>query len=204
MNNTRLHIPPYTFSSELFEKGFSPENGPCTCTSMCCEGGVYADIREKDKILSHQEIITRYMDETQSKDVTQWFEEKESDDADFPSGRCIGTREINDKCAFLDKFGRCSLQRAATEEGMHKWALKPFFCILYPIEISNNVVSFDDMLQDDQSCCSVSDDFQIPLFEACREELMHLLGEEGFRTMKEYFGSRQILAQTNSLVKERQ
>jgi hypothetical protein len=148
---------------------------------------VYADVREKENILNHKEMIRKYMDETQVTDEALWFEDRESDDADFQSGRCVGTREINDKCAFLDKRGRCTLQVAATEEGMHKWALKPLFCILYPIEISNNVVSFDDMLQDEQPCCSIGPDFQVPLFEACRAELVHLVGEDGFRIMQEHF-----------------
>ena len=182
-----LQIHPYTFSSELFEKGFTSSTGPCRCTSVCCEGGVYADVREKENILDHKDMIRKYMDETQTTDETLWFEDRDFDDADFPSGRCVGTREINDKCAFLDKIGRCTLQVAATGEGMDRWTLKPLFCILYPIEISNNVVSFDDMLQNEQPCCSISSDFQIPLFEACRAELVHLVGEDSFRIMREHF-----------------
>ena len=76
------------------------------------------------------------MDETQTADPAHWFEPEEQDDDDFPSGRCVGTRVLNDKCAFLDRFGRCTLQVAATRvRGLHRWALKPLFCILYPIEI---------------------------------------------------------------------
>jgi hypothetical protein len=132
-------------------------------------------------------MIRKYMDETQSTDDAEWFEAREFEDADFPSGRCVGTREIANKCTFLDKAGRCTLQVAAMKEGMHKWALKPLFCILYPIEISNHLVGFDDLLQDDQPCCSVSSDFDVPLFEACKEELLHLVGEAGFARMQEYY-----------------
>jgi hypothetical protein len=163
---------------------------------------VYADVREKENILDHKDMIRKYMDETQSPDEALWFEDRESEDTDFPSGRCIGTREINDKCAFLDRGGRCTLQIAATEEGMHKWALKPLFCILYPIEISNNVVSFDDMLQDEQHCCSISSDFQVPLFEACKDELVHLLGETGFTSLQGYYDAARAAAVSDIPAKE--
>jgi hypothetical protein len=152
---------------------------------------VYVDIRERDAILAHKAMVKKYMDETQTTDDAVWFEEIEHDDADFPSGKCVGTQEINNKCAFLDKSGRCSIQVACASEGMHKWTLKPLFCILYPIEITDKVVSFDEMLQDEQSCCSVNQKFAVPLFEGCKEELVHLIGEDGFRAMEDHYTTLQ-------------
>lgn len=174
----------YAISGELFETGMTRGTGPCSCTAACCLGGVYADVMERDKIIAHKEVIGRYMDETQPADPELWFEKSEEEDPDFPSGRCVGTQEVNGKCAFLDKMGRCSLQVAATAEGMHRWSFKPLYCVLYPIEISDKTIRFDDLLQGDEQCCSVSDRFEIPLFEACRDELTHLLGEEGFRQIE--------------------
>ena len=182
-----LRVGRYTVSGELFETGMTAGKGPCGCTAACCLAGVYADVAERDKILAHREIIARYMDETQPSDPQLWFDGAEEEDEDFPSGRCVGTQEINGKCAFLDRMGRCSLQVAASGEGMHKWAFKPLYCILYPIEISGNTVRFDDLLQGDEQCCSVSDKFDTPLFEACRDELTHLVGEEGFRRIESYY-----------------
>ena len=109
------------------------------------------------------------------------------DDEDFPSGRCQGTGEINKKCAFLDKNGRCSIQVAATEEGMNRWALKPLYCILFPIEVSDHIIAFDEMLQDDQSCCTIQEEFDVPLFRACKEELVRLVGEGGYMRMEEHY-----------------
>jgi hypothetical protein len=182
-----LTIDGYRFSPELFEKGFPVDGGPCTCSSTCCEEGVYADVIDRERILSHKEIIKKHMDDTQTRDEARWFEQREREDGDFPSGKCVGTEAYNGKCVFLDGFGRCSLQVAAAEEGMHKWALKPFFCVLYPIEVTRNVVSFDDMLQDEQSCCSIGHQFDMPLFKGCKEELTYLVGPEGFRKMEEHY-----------------
>jgi len=182
-----LSVGGYRISPELFATGMSGEGGPCACTSTCCRGGVYADIRERDRILEHRDIIARYMDETQPADPADWFETHESDDEDFTSGRCVGTTEHNGKCAFLDKFGRCSTQVAAMGEGMDRWALKPLYCILFPIEVSAKVVGFDNMLQDDERCCSVSETYQVPLFRSCRDELIHLLGEDAFKAMEDHY-----------------
>ncbi len=182
-----LRIKQFTISTKLFTTGYPEGGGPCSCTSTCCEGGVWADVRDRDHILVHNDIIKKQMDGTQTTDESRWFDSDEQADSDFASGRCVGTAEINNKCAFLDRAGRCSLQVAATAEGMHKWALKPLYCILYPIEVTDNVVGFDPMLQSEQSCCTVETVFRIPVFEACREELVQLLGEDGFRMMQEHY-----------------
>lgn len=182
-----LQVGRYVVSPELFEKGFPLVGGPCHCTAVCCEGGVYADVAERNSVMENMEMVKQYMDETQSANESDWFEEVEFDDPDFPSGRCVGTRIINDKCAFLDKQGRCSLQVAATAEGLGRWALKPLFCILYPIEVSENAIGFDDLLQDEQPCCSIGDLNEVPVYRACREELIHLIGTDGYQAMENHY-----------------
>ena len=189
-----LRVKQYSISPDFFEKGFPLGGGPCTCTSTCCEGGVYADIMERDKIIENKEIIKKYMDETQTTVECEWFEIFDSEDNDFASGHCVGTREVNNKCAFLDKLGRCSLQVAAIGEGLHKWTWKPLYCILFPVEISNMVIGFDQLLQGEQPCCSADRDFQVPLFEACREELVHLVGEDGYETIEKHYATLRQLA----------
>ncbi len=176
-----------TIAPELFTRGYPRGGGPCSCSATCCQGGVYADTRERDRILALSGMIRRSMDETQTQDPSRWFEKEECEDPDFPSGRCVGTAVVNDKCAFLDRHGRCSIQVATTEEGLGRWALKPLYCILYPIEISDGVVSFDPMLQDEQSCCTVGPAFDIPLFEACSDELEHILGPGGLLAIREHY-----------------
>jgi len=189
-DSTQLRIKQYSISPELYEKGYSGGRGPCTCTSMCCQHGVYADVKERDQILDHREAIKKSMDETQTQDESLWFEQQEEEDSDFPSGRCVGTRVVNGKCALLDKLGRCSVQVAAVAEGLHRWAIKPTFCILFPLEISDGVVGFDDLLDEEQSCCSISTPFDVPLFEACKDELTHILGEEGYGELEGFYRNR--------------
>jgi hypothetical protein len=182
-----LRIKQFTISAELYTTGYPEGGGPCTCTSTCCASGVWVDLRDRDRILAHKDIIKKYMDGTQTTDDSAWFDSDEQADSDFASGMCVGTAEIDNTCVFLDGAGRCSLQVAAASEGMHKWALKPLYCILYPIEVTDGVVGFDPMLQSEQSCCTVDTVFRIPAFEACHDELVHLLGEDGFQMMREHY-----------------
>lgn len=185
----RVRVRQFSISNEFFEKGYAAGEGPCLCTAKCCAHGVWVDLKERDAILAEKEIIKRFMDETQSSSEAEWFENEVVDDPDFASGKAVGTRVINDKCAFLDKFGRCSIQVASVETGRHKWAVKPLYCILFPIGVTNNVVSFDPMLQDEEKCCSISAQFEVPLYQACREELTHLLGEDGYAMLEEHYAN---------------
>ena len=189
-----LKVGQFTVSGDLFTKGFSTSAGPCSCSTTCCRWGVFVDLLQRDAILAHREIIAREMDDTQNRNATEWFDGETHPDPDFPSGACAGTRVHNDKCAFLDREGRCSIQVASVKNGMHKWALKPLFCVLYPIEISTGIVNFDDMLQDEEHCCSIRAPFEVPVFEACREELVHLVGEEGFNDMLSHYQQLQVTA----------
>ena len=169
----------YQIAPALLATGFVAGEGPCACNAQCCASGAYIDLTERDRLLAHADLIKAHLDETQTDDETQWFEAGEKLDQDYASGRCVGTAMINGKCAFLDKRGYCTTQVAANAAGMHKWALKPLFCVLFPIEVIGGVVKFDSRLQDQRACCSTQPVFDVPLFQACRDELVHLLGEDG-------------------------
>ena len=90
------------------------------------------DYKEYQTILSIKDKIIENMDETQSTDVSKWFEPPEKDE-DFESGIAVGTEVINGKCTFLDKNGLCTLQKIAMQEGEYKWKYKPLYCILFPL-----------------------------------------------------------------------
>jgi hypothetical protein len=150
---------------------------------------VWLDVREQEIILSKKELLKLHMDETQAADENKWFDNIVVNDSDFPSGKAVGTEIVGDKCAFLDKFGRCTIQLAAVAAGEHKWAWKPTYCILFPVEVSKNVIGFDPMLQGDQRCCTVSSVFDTPLFVACKDELVYLLGEDGYNVLEEHFNA---------------
>jgi hypothetical protein len=182
-----LHIKGYRVSPELFSTGYKAGVGPYVCNSKCCWRGAYVDVAERDRVLAHAAMIKPHMDETQSLDESTWFETEEKVDADYKSGTCVGTGTVNGKCAMMDKQGHCSLQVAGTATGQHKWVIKPLYCFLFPIEVINNTIQFDSREQNNHACCSVQTHFDVPLFQACHDELVYLLGEDGYALLQAHY-----------------
>jgi len=165
---------------QIFTFSFS-----CSCNGECCYYGVYTDLKEHDLILSIKDKIKANMDESQTTDVTKWFEPPEKDE-DFESGVAVGTETYNNKCAFLDKNGLCTLQKIANNEGEHKWKYKPLYCILFPLTIFEGALTVDDDHINRLKICNKFPSVQTTLFEACQEELKYFFGEEGFAELDEY------------------
>ncbi|QQS37443.1 MAG: DUF3109 family protein [Ignavibacteriales bacterium] len=157
----------------------------CKCNGECCHYGVYTDLDESKMILGIKDKIIPLMDETQSKNTADWFEVPE-EDSDFPSGIAVGTNIINKKCSFLDKDGLCTLQKLAGLEGNHKWDYKPQYCILFPLTIFENSLTIDDEHIDRLHTCNKNPNTTQSIFDACREEIRHFFGEEGFAEIEEY------------------
>jgi hypothetical protein len=135
----------------------------CKCGGECCHYGVYTDKKESELILSLKDKLFPLMDETQSKDTSTWFEEPEEDE-DFDSGIAVGTEVINEKCNFLDKNGLCVL----------------------PLVIYEGALTIDDEHIDRLKTCNKNPVAETSIYEACREELIHLFGERAFSELDEY------------------
>ena len=157
----------------------------CNCPGECCYYGVYTDYKEAQNIISLKDRIIENMDETQSKDVSKWFEPEEVDE-DFESGIAVGTEVINGKCTFLDKNGLCTLQKLAMNEGEYKWKYKPLYCILFPLTTFEGALTIDDEHIERLPSCNVDPNTRLTMFEACEEELRHFFGEEGFKELQKY------------------
>lgn len=158
----------------------------CRCVGgECCNYGVYTDFKEFEKVISLKDEIIEKLDESQSKNVDDWFESPEKD-TDFESGVAVGTNIINDKCTFLDKHGLCTLQKLSLSKGLHKWTYKPIYCVLFPLVISQGILSVDDEHIDRLTACNRNPDANNTIFDSCKEELQYLLGEDGFEQLEKY------------------
>ena len=157
----------------------------CKCGGECCNYGVYTDLKEQQTILSIKDKIIPMFDETQTTDIEKWFEPPEEDE-DFESGVAVGTEVVNGKCTFLDKNGLCTLQKLANQEGAHKWKYKPIYCILFPLTVYEEAITIDDEHIDRLKTCNRNPAEETSIYEACREELLHFLGEDGFAELEEY------------------
>ncbi|MGQ9798522.1 MAG: DUF3109 family protein [Ignavibacterium sp.] len=188
---------------ELFIKGIKIDPNiftfkfGCQCNGECCHYGVYTDLKEYENILSIKDKIIPLMDETQSKNISDWFEPAQEDD-DFESGVAVGTEIVNGKCAFLDKNGLCVLQRLALEEGEHKWKYKPIYCVLFPLTIYQNTLTIDDEHINRLNYCNKFPISDSSIFDACKEELEFFFGKEGFEELLKY--KEEVLLQVQNRV----
>ncbi len=163
----------------------------CKCNGQCCHYGVYTDLKEHELIMSLKDRLIPLMDETQTKNIEDWFEEPEKDE-DFDSGVAVGTELYNKKCVFLDKDGLCIIQRLAINEGAHPWKYKPLYCILFPLTIFEGALTIDYEHMDRLSHCNKDGKHTTSIYEYCRNELTHLFGEEGMVKLDAY--AKEVLA----------
>lgn len=190
MNIKELYIKGIKIDPNIFTFKFG-----CRCNGECCHYGVYTDLKEHENILAIKDKIIPLMDETQSTNISDWFEPAEEDD-DFESGVAVGTEIVNEKCAFLDKNGLCVLQRLALEEGEHKWKYKPIYCVLFPLTIYQNTLTIDDEHIDRLIYCNKFPISDSTIFDACKEELEFFFGKEGFEELLKY--KEEVLSQVQN------
>lgn len=163
------------------------------CQSWCCTGGVWVDLGEKEKILTHAEMIKPHLP-ADRRDESQWFDGQFDDDPDYPSGRGEGTQVVQDAahpagqtCVFLRPEDRyCALQVASIANGQHPWSLKPYYCALHPITITRNCVQLDDdnEIYIEGGHCQRANSIAVPLYVTFEGELRLALGDDGYDELK--------------------
>lgn len=178
----------------IFTQGFVPGCDIGICGGQCCNWGVYMDRDFQPVIMSFENQIKEVMDEFQPRETSKWFEKELEEDHDFPSGYAIGTElYINShgttQCVFKDKRGYCSLQAMAVEKGMHKWEIKPKYCVMYPLSIIDNVLTVDNDHSERLDYCGVhhEENYTQTIFEAMTEELKYVIGEDGYNFLNEHY-----------------
>lgn len=184
MKQNNLQIKGYQIDPIIFELGFE-NSSPNECKGLCCRSGVWVSLKEKEQILENKDLFKKFMDETQTLDDSIWFENNITADIDFPDGLCDSTNVYNDKCVFLNKEYKCILQVAALESGFDKFKFKPYFCITFPVVISQNTITYDDFLLNIAPCCSAKKTKNPNFIEQCEIELLHILGKDGYIKLKE-------------------
>jgi len=180
-------------NTSIFTQGFVAGCDMKICDGQCCNCGVYMDKDFRQVILDHKDMIKDVMSEQQIKDESQWFDAEIVEDSDFPSGYAAGSNVFTDKsgrekCVFVDDNHYCSLQVAAMKNGMHKWAIKPKYCIMYPVTIQDGVLMYDDEHSQDLRYCGIDKEhnFTQSVLEGTQEEIKYVLGEELLDFLNDY------------------
>ena len=199
-NHKLEHISELQIDPEFLTQRFSSNSSMCNCNGTCCAEGVLLDVREKENILVHADLIKKYLDPQQEKDTTKWFDNNVEHDIDFPSGKCDGTAIYGKGCVFLCGKGLCALQKTAMAEGMDKFALKPFYCVAFPITIDNHVLTtYEPEFTNRQECCSIVPQGPQSALDVCREEFEYILGADGLREIEKLFHDHISLSTMSSL-----
>jgi hypothetical protein len=174
----RMFIPETLQRCQLYE-----------CHGACCAFGVWIDLLEKERIIEYAEIVQSCMDRTKY-NRGDWFLEEIEEDSFTLSGKVIHTRLVSRNlpfkrrtCIFLRTDHKCALQVASEKSGKHPWFLKPFYCVLHPLDLNDNgQVTLDYtniILQEVKSCLRYSERLNAPI-EIFEDELRFLLGDSKY------------------------
>jgi Fe-S-cluster containining protein len=107
------------------------------CDATCCKGGVALSIGERDAILRHREAVADAMAASPRPGADRpgfdWFSRRARRDPDFLEGRSLDTRVVAGGCVFLRADGLCAVHVASEKVAKHPYALKPAYCVLFPL-----------------------------------------------------------------------
>ena len=181
----QLSISPRMFLRESLQRCKLPD-----CHGACCAYGVWVDLQEKEVIDEFGEIILSCMDPTEYK-LRDWFLSDIEDDSYTHRGRVMHTRLVDrimpfkrTTCIFLRTDHKCALQVASEKLGRHPWFLKPFYCVLHPLDLNDNSqITLDQtniLLEEEKSCLRFSEKLNAPI-EIFEDELRYLLGDQVFQ-----------------------
>ncbi len=157
------------------------------CSGVCCTYGVWIDLAEKEEIFTHQAVIEACMDPN-SGGFDEWFEREVEDDPFTKSGMVVHSKVVTRRkpffrntCIFQRKDHKCALQVASGEIGKEAWYLKPFYCVLHPMDINDGgEITLDEtklIVEEEKSCLRYSNTPLSPI-EIFEEELRYLLGDQ--------------------------
>ncbi|MBN1889160.1 MAG: DUF3109 family protein [Thermoflexales bacterium] len=158
------------------------------CRGVCCSYGVYVAMEQKAAILLHAEMIKPYLPPDR-RDESEWFCDESVADASFPSKRFDFTNTIPNPdypdggtCIFLRPDATCAVQVASVANGLDRWALKPFFCVLFPLVIDEWCLMLDseNPLYQHAACHGQTIPAHQPVYVLLKDEFVHALGEEGY------------------------
>lgn len=181
-------INPRMFSAEPMRRCRLDE-----CKGACCVFGVWADQREMEDILANAALIAPFMPEG-VKDPGDWFASYEDHDEFSPSKLVVHTA-VETKpehyggtaCIFWLSDGKCALQVAAKENGLHPWRFKPYYCILHPLDLDDEgritVDETETLINEPGSCLRAAEE-KIPLIDTFEEELRYLMGDHAYEDLK--------------------
>ena len=169
-----MKIDPLVFSAKFPERC-----RPDLCRSRCCRFGVWADVEEQKRILERRHLFEAFL-RPETKDPSTWFGKTE-EDKDCPSGIAVETQAVGGYCAFYNPSCGCALQKGAVEAGLHEWELKPRFCVMFPLVVSEGTLCVDEEMK--SLWCMKEPNRTHPILSSVKREVSFLFGEKAARQL---------------------
>ena len=191
----------YQFDKELLTETFYQNGCSQICQGRCCQGSVYMSGEEMDRVYSHLEGINNLL-RPLTRGPEKWFvfDEDVLDNSRPGTPKVCGGPAVEDHpnltdvdfmpsfayerngphfsaCIFLTLDRRCALQQYSEQMGQPKWRLKPFYCWLYPLTAKAGIITIDERAY---GLCFQPGPTKIPIHTLVKEELIYLIGEEGY------------------------
>lgn len=182
-------ISPRLLSKERIRRCFLGD-----CKGACCLYGVWMDSAEKDQVFQYWDNIRTFMPKEMQDDPNLCFDERIEDDPYVLSGKVVHSKVIEDQthyggtaCIFLNEDHKCALQCASEAMGHHPWLLKPFYCILHPLDLDEQGrITLDEtqLLIEEQGSCLRAHDKNQSLLLIFEEELRYFLGNDAYERLR--------------------
>ncbi len=157
------------------------------CHGACCLHGVWVDIDKIEQIYEHADAIADLLS-IEYRDSERWFEDTTEPDPYTP-GQSVRHSAVVDApdhyggtaCIFWrPEDAKCALQVASKALGYHPWKLKPFYCILHPMDIDtegNLTIDTMELLLDEPASCLRKAEDDIELETLFADEISYLFRE---------------------------
>lgn len=167
---------------EVCEERYVQRCDLAVCQGRCCRLGAWVDLARYKRILGVAEQLKPLLLPA-LRDERLWFEGDRKVDSDYPSGYCVGTRTHKlagdeERCVFW-RDGKCQLQV------LGGWEYKPYYCALYPLTLEAGILKIDH----DHAAllgwnCQQLATEKRPFFQTFREEVVLVLGRDGYAELE--------------------
>ncbi|MEJ0026428.1 MAG: hypothetical protein WDN01_10400 [Rhizomicrobium sp.] len=163
----------HSVDTAIFSLTYFAKCMDCTfCDDQCCSYGVDIDVGNAMRIAALGEDFSARVTAPR----TEWFTDEVLDDAEFPTGRYLRTRERGGKCVFRNPAGRgCLIHAYALEKGIDYHELKPVVSTLFPTTFNYGVLEASSEVHDKSLACAGAGP---SVYEGARDELKYYFGED--------------------------
>lgn len=163
----------HSVDTAIFSLRYFAKCMDCTfCDDQCCSYGVDIDLGNAVRLAALGEDFSSRIAAPRS----EWFTDTVLEDAEFPTGRYLRTREWGGKCVFRNPAGRgCLIHAYALEKGIDYHEIKPIVSTLFPTTFNYGVLEASSEVHDKSLACAG----QGPsVYDGARDELRYYFGED--------------------------